>query len=254
MKGLVHVHNISSPARQFSRLTRGMSALILLAFVSCQSAPPGRTRVEYPVALEETYTVGAPDMLSINVFPQQELSQDVRVRPDGKISMNLIGDVFVEGLTPEEIDAKLTNELSRYLKGAEITVTVTDFQSKRFYVVGEVTNPGMYPYRGKTSVLTAVMTAGSYSRRANTHRFILVRPSEDKPEVVDVDFEEFMTTGNATYDLYLQPGDVLYVPPTGLAKTGYAIEALLFPFQPLLGPAAFALGIYAITDDNNNNN
>lgn len=218
--------------------------------VGCASTTPGNTRTQFPVILEDTYTVGAPDELKIAVYPQQELNQVVQIRPDGKITMNLIGDVFVEGRTPEEVDALLTKRLSTYLKGAEVTVTVTEFLSKRYYVVGEVGQPGRYAYVGKTSVVDAVMEAGSYTRRADIGRFILVRPSETNPQVMDVDFAEVLTAGRAEYNLYLQPGDLLYVPPTGLAKVGYSLEALLFPFQPLIGPAGFALGLYAIADDN----
>lgn len=223
----------------------------MLVLGACQSTTPGRTRAEFPIVLEDTYTIGAPDELSITVFPQRELNQIVRVRPDGKITMSLIGDVFVQGKTPEQVDAVLTARLGEYLKGAEVTVTVTDFQSKRIYVVGEVTSPGRYPYEGRTTVVDAVMTAGSYTRRADIGRFILVRPSETAPQVMDVDFAEVLTRGRAEYDLYLQPGDILYVPPTGLAKVGYNLDALLFPFQPLLGPASFALGIFAVSDNNN---
>lgn len=228
---------------------RGVAAGLALLLASCQSTAPGRTRAEFPVVLEETYTVGAPDELTITVFPQQELNQVVRIRPDGKITMNLIGDVFVEGLTPEEVDAVLTERLALYLKGAEITVTVSDFLSKRFYVVGEVTAPGRFPFQGQTTVVEAVMTAGSYTRRADQGRFILVRPSETQPQVIDVDFAEVLRHGRAEYNLFLQPNDILLVPPTGLAKVGYNIEALLFPFQPLIGPAGFALGLYAVADD-----
>lgn len=235
---------------QLRGFTRAVAGCAVVALASCQSTAPGRTRAEFPVSIEETYTVGAPDQLTITVFPQVELNQEVRVRPDGRITMSLIGDVLVEGKTPEEIDTILTRRLEEYLKGAEVTVTVTDFQSKQFYVIGEVAGPGRFPYTGRTSVVDAVLLAGSYSQRADAGRFILIRPSETDPKVLDVDFDEFLRTGDAGLNLYLQPNDILYVPPTGLAKAGYALDNLLFPFQPLIGPAGLALGVYGVVNDN----
>lgn len=243
---MYHKHHTSHWTRLGVRLVAGS---LTLGLASCQSTAPGRTRAEFPAVVETVYTVGAPDQLSITVFPQGELNQDVRIRPDGRITMSLIGDVEVDGKTPEEIDAILTDRLTEYLKGAEVTVTVSDFQSKRFFVIGEVVTPGRYAYQGTTTVVDAVMTAGSYTRRGDPGRFILIRPSETDPQVIDVDFAEFLATGQSAYDLYLQPNDILFVPPNGFAKAGYALENLLFPFQPIIGPAGFALGIYGVIDD-----
>ncbi len=241
--------NVVRTGGRAQSLVRVVVGLVGLTLVSCQSTRRGHTRADFPAVLEETYTIGAPDELTIAIFPQNELDQVVQVRPDGQITMNLIGDVFVEGLTPEEVDAVLSQRLREYLKGAEVTVTVSGFGSKHIYIVGEVAGPGRYSYTGKTSVLDAVMTAGSFTRRADIGRFILVRPSETNPQVIDVDFAEVVRNGRAEYDLYLQPGDLLFVPPNGLARVGYNLEALLFPFQPLIGPAGFALGIYAVAND-----
>lgn len=224
-----------------SFLTRvmGIGGLITaLGAVGCARNVAGDTTAEYPVVLEETYTVGAPDLLAVSVYPQAELNQQVRIRPDGKISFSLVGDLYVQGKTPEQIDAMLTKALSEYLRAPEVTVSVVEFLSKRIYVVGEVQRPGLYPYQGATSVVDAVMEAGGYTRRAQTYRFILVRQSETDPKIIDVDWREIEDSGKAQYNLFLQPGDLLLVPPTGIARLGYQIEALLFPFQPALGIAS----------------
>jgi len=211
---------------------------IALGAVGCAQQVAGKTTVQYPVVLEDTYTVGAPDLLAVSVYPQAELNQQVRIRPDGKISFSLVGDLYVQGKTPEQIDAMLTSALSEYLRAPEVTVTIVEFLSKRIYVVGEVERPGLYPYQGATSVVDAVMEAGGYTRRAQTHRLILVRQSETDPKVIDVDWREIEDSGKAQYNLFMQPGDMLVVPPTGIARLGYQIEALLFPFQPALGIAS----------------
>ncbi len=108
----------------------------------------------------------APDAIDISVIPQSELNRTVTIRPDGKISLPLIGDVFAEGLTPEELTQKLTEEFSKYAKNPSVSVIVTGFNSKKIYVIGEVFRQGAYPYTGTTSVFEAVEVAGSFTGRA----------------------------------------------------------------------------------------
>ena len=190
---------------------------------------------QYPAEREETYRLEAPDEIEISVIPQSELDRTVTIRPDGKISLPLIGDVFVEGMTSEELTDKLTEEFSKYAKNPSVAVIVTGFNSKKVYVIGEVFRQGAYPYTGTTSVFEAVEEAGSFTRRASLGRVILVRGDIEDPTVIDINLKEVVTKGAKEKDLHLQPGDIVYVPPNGFAKAGYAVEQVLFPFTPILG-------------------
>lgn len=190
---------------------------------------------QYPAEREETYRLEAPDEIEISVIPQSELDRTVTIRPDGKISLPLIGDVFVEGMTSGELTDKLTEEFSKYAKNPSVAVIVTGFNSKKVYVIGEVFRQGAYPYTGTTSVFEAVEEAGSFTRRASLGRVILVRGDIEDPTVIDINLKEVVTKGAKEKDLHLQPGDIVYVPPNGFAKAGYAVEQVLFPFTPILG-------------------
>jgi polysaccharide export outer membrane protein len=195
----------------------------------------GATVTEYPPALEETYRLQAPDSIEVSVIPQEELNRVVFIRPDGKISLPLIGDVWAQGLTPMELSEQLTKEYSKYVKNPSVTVIVTGFNSKKIYVIGEVFRQGALPYTGEMTVFQAVQEAGSFTRRASLGRVILVRGKLENPEVIDIDLKDVVRKGMKKKDLYLEPYDIVYVPPNGFAKTGYAIEQVLFPFTPILG-------------------
>jgi polysaccharide export outer membrane protein len=203
--------------------------------VACTSTHRAGTVYQYPVGPMEAYLLQAPDQIDISVLPQAELNRVVIIRPDGKVSLPLIGDVLVEGLTPMEVSEKLTKEFSKYVKNPAVSVIVTGFNSKKIYVIGEVFRQGAYPYTGDTTVFEAVEDAGSFTRRASLGRVILVRGDLTNPLVIDVNMKDVVRRGLKSKDLYVKPGDIVYVPPNGFAKAGYAIEQVLFPFSPILG-------------------
>ena len=223
-----------------------LGAIFLTFCTGCQSqrgvpATPSHsgssygTIQQYPVEREETYRLEAPDEIEVAVIPQTELNRKVTIRPDGKISLPLIGDVFVENMTPMELTDKLTKEFSKYAKNPSVSVIVTGFNSKKIYVIGEVFRQGAYPYTGTMSVFEAVEEAGSFTRRASLGRVILVRGDLQNPKVIDINLKKIIEEGVKENDLHLQAGDIVYVPPNGFAKAGYAVEQVLFPFMPILG-------------------
>ena len=230
-------------------------AILLALCTGCQStagsssnSSSGATIYQYPAEREETYRLEAPDEIEIAVIPQSEIDRTVAIRPDGKISLPLIGDVFAEGLTPEELAAELTEKLSKYVKNPSVSVIVTGFNSKKVYVIGEVFDQGAYPYTGTTSVFEAVEEAGSFTRRASLGRVILVRGDLENPMVIDINLKEVVKRGIKAKDLNLQPGDIVYVPPNGFAKAGYAVEQILFPFMPILGLGSSVNSVQALEE------
>jgi polysaccharide export outer membrane protein len=209
--------------------------LVLLSlFVGC-APPKGGTIYKFPPVAEPIYRLQAPDEIEISILPQEELNRRVFIRPDGKISLPLIGDVAAEGLTPMELSEKLTQEFSKYVKNPAVSVIVTGFFSKKIYVIGEVFRQGPVPYTGPMTAFEAVEEAGSFTRRASLGRVIVVRGDLKSPQVVDIDLKNVVKKGLTERDVYLQPSDIVFVPPNGFAKAGYAIEQVLFPFMPILG-------------------
>jgi len=212
-----------------------LTVVFLFFCIGCQTTSRGATVHEYPAEREDTYRLEAPDEIAISVFPQSELDRTVTIRPDGKISLPLIGDVVAEEMTPGELAGELTKEFSEYVKNPSVSVIVTGFNSKKIYVVGEVFQQGSYPYTGEMTAFEAVEEAGSFTRRASLKRVILVRGDLKNPQVIDVNLRDVFKQGAKQKDLLLQPEDILYVPPNGFAKVGYAIEQVLFPFAPIFG-------------------
>jgi len=193
-----------------------------------------RRAVEGPHVIEP-YTVYPPDVLRIDVRPEAELSTDVTVRPDGKISLAILGDVEVQGLTPAEIDQKLTQALSQYVRNLDVTVTVTGFNSKRYSVIGEVFRQGEYPFTGEITAWEAVAIAGGYTRRAAPSSARVVRGDPEEPQVMPVNLARIALRGESARDIILEESDIVYVPPDAFSRVGYFFERILFPFSSILG-------------------
>lgn len=229
--------------RSHTRLTHGTllrsaaSAFALaLLCLACTSPPRPPPAAEFPA-----YHVGAPDELSVTVLPDPVVQQKAVVRPDGMITIQLIGDVPAAGRTPDEIAAEIEERIGRYKRGARATVSVDKAQSTAVTVLGEVGRPGAFPLYKLTRVAEALGQVGGPTSFANVDEIRVVRPARTGTVVLPVDFTA-IREGDLTTNLALEAGDIVYVPPTLLAQVGYAIQAVLFPFQPLLGVAQSTAG------------
>jgi polysaccharide export outer membrane protein len=210
---------------------RAALAVVLLCGAGCiaPAAPaPGRP------AAEPEYRVAPPDQLAISVRPAPEINRAVTVRPDGKISFDLIGDVEVAGKTIREIRDVIEQRLKEFVVHPDVTVVLAQSTSRRYYVLGEVRAPGAYSLIGDVTALHAISNAGGLTHFANKGGIRLVRPGESGV-AYEVDFAEISQYGNAATNHHLQPGDVIYVPPNGFAQVGYAIGVVLFPIQQIIG-------------------
>jgi polysaccharide export outer membrane protein len=162
-----------------------------------------------------SYTIGPADVLEISVWQHPELDRTVTVRPDGKISFSLIGDVDTTGLTPAELDEVVTQRLSQYVQNPEVTVIVTDIKSRhrQIVVLGQVARPGAYPMGESSTVLEAIAEAGGYTERAALRSVTISRKSEaNNPKVIKLNLKEVIVKGDRSKDVILEPGDVVYLP------------------------------------------
>ena len=168
------------------------------------------------------YTIGPGDVLEISVWQHPELDRIVTVRPDGRMSFSLIGDVNANGLTPAKLDEIITGMLSEYVQKPEVTVVVTSIsiRSTQILVLGQVARPGAYPMEERLTVLESIAKAGSYTETAGLRKVTIARQSRaGTPKVIKVDLKKIITKGDRREDIILEPGDIVHVPTKASAWT-----------------------------------
>lgn len=158
------------------------------------------------------YLIGPDDVLAVNVWKEREISQEVPVRPDGKVSLPLIGDVQAGGLTPRELQESVRSRLSTYLVNPTVTVMVKETRSHRFNVVGEVERPGSFVL-GRLTVLDALALAGGFRDFAKTSSIYVLRLHADgSHERFSFNYKQVIRGRNLEQNIALQPGDTVVVP------------------------------------------
>lgn len=193
-----------------------------------------------PSAITEDvkYTLGPNDVIAIEVRRHPEFSGQYAINSEGKIEYKFIGDVVVEGLTKAQLNERLTGILLEFLIEPEIDIRIVAYLSKVFYVVGDVRRPGKFYMRGNTvTVRGAIIQAGLPTGAAAMGRCRIITPNETgKNNYVDVNVFSLLYEGNLKENLEMQPGDVLYVPATVIAK----VIRVISPVTNLAGQAAGA--------------
>lgn len=204
-------------------LFRVLSVLLAVTVVlvsGCKSVPDAAEGSEetnrFASLLEGDYRIGVDDRIQITVWRNPELSTTVPVRPDGKISVPLIGDVQAGGNTPTQVAAIIKEKLSAYIREPNVAVILTELRSHEFLsrvrVTGAVRTPRSMPYRPGMTVLDAVLEAGGVNDFASPNRTKLYRKGKTKTDIFDVDLADILTKGKLESNFDLKPGDVVTVP------------------------------------------
>jgi polysaccharide biosynthesis/export protein len=169
---------------------------------------------EKPTATpDREYVIGPQDLLAINVWREPEISRSVPVRPDGKISLPLVGEMTVSGLTPHLLETHLAKELETYIRSPKVTVIVQEANSHKFYIIGEVEHPSAYPLATRMTVLNALAMAGGFRDFAKVQQIYLLRLMPDgSRKRLRFDYKAAVSGKTAYQDLELQAGDTLVVP------------------------------------------
>jgi polysaccharide biosynthesis/export protein len=154
-----------------------------------------------------TYVIGAEDVLQIRVWREPDLSGNVMVRPDGKITLALVGDVEAAGHTPEQLTRRVTEALSKILNKPEVMVSVMSVQSKRYFVSGNVQRAGPTPLVTPTTVLQALSVAG-FREWAKKNKIVIMRGTER----LKFNYNDVIKGKKLEQNIYLQDGDHIYVP------------------------------------------
>jgi len=161
------------------------------------------------------YKIGSEDVLDVIVWKSPDLSKVVSVRPDGKISLPLIGDIVVEGLTVAQVKQDLEARLKEFKESPNVSVVVQQVNSYGIYVLGEVAKPGRYQMKTFTTVLQAISTAGGFTPYAAKNRMFVLRKSSNAGTEtrIDVSYDDIISGGgNVSQNILLIPGDTVVVP------------------------------------------
>jgi len=181
------------------------AALLALGLSGCAH----KTRV--PVAnADAPYTIGREDVLDVSVWRDADLSRTLPVRPDGFISLPIVGEMKAEGKTPAQLEKEIKAKLASYVVEPKVTVIVREVNSSRVFITGEVAHPGAYPIRGKTSVVQAIALAGGFSDFASTDGMVVIRGHKEKYPVRYSDLVD--ANDKDRVEFYLMPGDTIVVP------------------------------------------
>lgn len=227
-------------------------ALVAVALSGCGGHPAPVRSLHIgqanEVAEPAPYLIQNGDLLRLHFVRADELTADYRVRPDGRITMPYLGDLLVEGLSPEVLHERLVRDYAPILKDPELVVAVVEFRQPSVFVGGQVDRPGVYEFTRGLTVFRAALVAGGFTDEAARSRVILIRNTGDRtPESFAVNLEQVFEAGSGARDPYLQPQDIIIVPRTNVSTAGLFVDQYIDGILPDLVERGFsyALGVVA---------
>ncbi|HEU5401603.1 MAG TPA: polysaccharide biosynthesis/export family protein [Terriglobales bacterium] len=174
---------------------------------STDSSAPPKSATDDPA-----YVIGAEDVLMVSVWKEPDFSSTIPVRPDGMVSLPLLGDVPAAGRTPAVLAQDLTVRLKKYIDDPRVTVVVTAINSKRIYILGEVNHPGALNMSPNMTVLQAISAAGGPTAYANTKKISILRTEEGKQQKFPFNYKEVIKGNDSGQNIVLKAGDTIVVP------------------------------------------
>lgn len=182
--------------------------------------PSGKAEKDALIVTSDYY-IGPEDVLEIIVWRNADLSKVVTVRPDGRISMPLLGDIEANGLTPMELTARIATNLKQFKETPTVTVLVQQVNSYGLFVLGEVARPGRYPLKSKTTLLQAVTMAGGFTPTAARNRIVIFRLGDNtkKEEKLKASYLDIVMKDGSNQNVLLRPGDTIVVPSETMVLT-----------------------------------
>ncbi len=211
------------PLRSWAAIPLGLTLLVTPARAR-NDAPQGQAPDEHattapenaahkPATDDPNYVIGAQDVLDINVWKEPDISRSVPVRPDGKISLPLLNDVQAAGLTPAQLTAQISTSLSKFLTDPQVTVIVSQINSQRVYILGEVSHAGTYILLPGMTILEALSNAGGLSAFANSKKiYVLRQENGKKQQKLYFNYKAVIDGKQSDQDIALKAGDKIVVP------------------------------------------
>uniref|UniRef100_UPI00404A1A7C polysaccharide biosynthesis/export family protein n=1 Tax=Desulfobacca sp. TaxID=2067990 RepID=UPI00404A1A7C len=208
-------------------------SLSLLLLVGCSNMQPARTAADLAAEPVEPLTLSAGDVIDVKFFYTPELDESQIVRPDGFISLQLVGDVRVDHLTPAGLQQELLRRYTPHLKNPKITVLVRRVYDARVWVTGEVKRPGPVQMNGKLTVLEAVMEVGGGTRpTADLAKVLVVRQKNDGRHYGCLVNLQEVLQGREGQQFFLHPRDVVFVPPTSITRANDWVDQYINKMMP----------------------
>ena len=197
------------------RRVKSKISLVIALFASLSVAglaqSPANSMSQPTAAAGASYIIGADDTLHVSVWKEPDLTATLPVRPDGMISLPLLNDVQAAGLTPMQLAALLTERLKKYLSDPRVTVVVTQINSQRVYLTGEVLHTGAIPMTPNMTVLQALSSAG-FTQFANTKGIYVLRTEGGKQQKFPINYKQLVKGNDMDKNIVLKPGDTIVVP------------------------------------------
>jgi polysaccharide biosynthesis/export protein len=162
----------------------------------------------------QDYFIGPEDVLTITVWRNVDLSREVTVRPDGRISLPLIGDITAVGRTPSQLSEDISAKLKEYKENPQVSIVVKEVNSYAIYVLGEVAKPGKYPLRSKTTLLQGITIASGFTPTAARNKMVVFRFAKDGQGQVKIkaSYDDIVLRDGSNQNIELKPGDQIVVP------------------------------------------
>lgn len=206
-------------SRQFLILVAGITTFVMTGCTTTPASSPDRVEQALSSDADDSsapYILGVTDVVSVSVWRNEDLSISVPVRPDGMISVPIVGDVRAAGNSPETLAENIEEELSSFIREPQVSVIVTSMGSNEFRdrvrVTGAVGQPISVPYRDGMTVLDVLLSAGGANEFASLNNSRLYRPFNGEVVAIPVRLDDILTKGDVETNYQMQPGDILAVP------------------------------------------
>jgi polysaccharide export outer membrane protein len=176
------------------------------------AAPPATAPAAAAIEVPVGYTIGPDDVLNVMFWRDKEMSADVVVRPDGRITLPLVNDVVAVGLTPEQLRDRIKEEASKYVEDPSVTVIVRQINSRRVFITGMVGKPGAYPMTRAVTVLQLISLAGGLNEYADTKNIMVMRTENGQQVALKFNYNDVRKGKNLKQNIELRSGDTVVVP------------------------------------------
>lgn len=204
--------------------------------------PPASDEAPKEIRVTE-FILGPGDKIEIMVYRHDDLKRTVQIDTSGKITYPLVGDIQAGGLSIFQLRDKIRDGLSKYIIDPQVSVGVTAVQSQKVIVLGEVKNPGLFPIDSPLTTLDAISKAGGFTLDAKQKNVLLIRGGLEKPELITLNIDSIFTEHDISQNVYLQNGDIIYVPATFIANVSRFFEHLSRIISPIVqAEAGYWLG------------
>jgi len=186
-----------------------VATLLVVALLGSAPADPAAAQSRARADADTDYVLGPEDVIEVFVWKEPDLSTTVTVRPDGRITLPLAGELEAAGKAPEALQTEIAGELERFIERPVVTVIVREINSRQISVLGEVRRPGRYRIAQRTTILDAIALGGGFTEFADRNDVLVLRKTRSGVRRMRVNVRQVLRNG--TSPLYLEPGDTVYV-------------------------------------------